>query len=280
MEQQQATLTLLGFDNQGGADRLTAALIATTPGIIDAPPMPDIQVSLHVGAPIWASCGYPGHMHRRRQFEGDLDLLPPGIAGTWYDEGPAKFLLMRLPNALLQSAGGQPASIAPRFHFRDTRVHHIGNALRAELEDGGPNGRTYIDALGLALAAHLVGRYGGGKEEARPEPCAPTLSPRQVRRVRQHIETNMKSDLSMKELADVASISLSHFRAMFGRTFGMPPHRYLVERRVERARALIAADVAPLAEIALMVGFAHQSHLTRWMRRLTGVTPAALKRRA
>jgi hypothetical protein len=73
---ERATVTRLGYSGRGGPDRVTAALIATTPGVIDGPAMADTQVSLHIGLPIWASCGYPGHAHRRRQTDGDLDLLP------------------------------------------------------------------------------------------------------------------------------------------------------------------------------------------------------------
>ena len=72
---------------------------------------------------------------------------------------------------------------------------------------------------------------------------------------------------------------VSHFRALFGRSFGQPPHRYVIERRLARARVLIEADAAPLAEVALMAGFSHQSHLARWMRRLEGVTPGELRRK-
>jgi AraC family transcriptional regulator len=277
---ERATLTLLGYDGQGGPERLTAALIATTAGVIDAPAVADTQISLHLGPPIWASCGYASHAHRRLQSEGDLDLLPAGLAGVWHDEAPGRFLLMRLPEAVLNEASGGPARLEPRFQFRDPRVQHIGFALKAELEDGGPNGRIYVDALGLALAAHLAGRYASGLAPAPTPAGAQALSPGQTRRVREHVEAHLDRDLAMADLASVAGVGVSHFRALFGRTFGMPPHRYLVERRVARAQALIAADAAPLAEIALMAGFSHQSHLARWMRRLTGATPATLKRRA
>ena len=84
---------------------------------------------------------------------------------------------------------------------------------------------------------------------------------------------------SMADLARVSGVGVSHFRALFGRSFGQPPHRYVIERRLARARVLIEADAAPLAEVALMAGFSHQSHLARWMRRLEGVTPGELRRK-
>lgn len=104
-------------------------------------------------------------------------------------------------------------------------MRRIGYALKAELEDGGPNGRVYIDGLGLALAAHLVGRYASEAPAPQPAPAAQALSPRQARRVREHIEAHLDRDLSMADLASVAGLSLSHFRALFGRSFGAPPHR-------------------------------------------------------
>jgi AraC family transcriptional regulator len=276
----RATITRLGFDGPMDGERLTAEMYATTAGTIDAPAVADTLVSMHVGAPIWASCGIEGHAHRRLQSEGDIDLLPAGLAGEWRDEAPARFLLMRLPDAVLGQASDGPARLAPRFQLRDAQLRHIGLALKAELEDGRPNGRVYVDGLGLALAAHLVARYALPPAPAIALSSAQALSPRQARRVREHIEAHLDADLSMADLAAVAGVGVSHFRALFGRSFGQPPHRYLVERRVARARALIEADAAPLAEVALMAGFSHQSHLARWMRRLTGETPGALRRRS
>ena len=228
----RAKITRLGFAGPQAPDRLTAAMFATTAGVIDSPADPDTLVSLHIGPPIWASCGYEGHVHRRLQSEGDLDLLPAGLAGEWRDEAPATFMLMRLPGAVLAQASGEAARLEPRFQLRDPQLQHIGFALKAELEDESPSGRIYVD-----------------------------------------------QDLSMADLARVSGVGVSHFRALFGRSFGQPPHRYVIERRLARARVLIEADAAPLAEVALMAGFSHQSHLARWMRRLEGVTPGELRRK-
>ena len=56
----------------------------------------------------------------------------------------------------------------------------------------------------------------------------------------------------------------------------MPLHQYVIIRRVERARELLQSSQMPIAEVALEVGFAHQSHLARWTRRLLGVSPKEL----
>ena len=147
------------------------------------------------------------------------------------------------------------------------------------MEDESPSGRIYVDALGLALAAHLVSRYALPPAPASEQPPAQKLSARQARLVRDYVEAHLDQDLSMADLARVSGVGVSHFRALFGRSFGQPPHRYVIERRLARARVLIEADAAPLAEVALMAGFSHQSHLARWMRRLEGVTPGELRRK-
>jgi AraC family transcriptional regulator len=190
----RAQITRLGFDGPATPDRLSAAMFATTAGTIDAPSTDDTMVSLHIGPPIWASCGYEGHVHRRRQAEGDLDLLPAGLAGQWHDEGPAKFLLMRLPPAVLAQASDRRVRLEPRFQLRDPRLQHIGFALKAELEDQRPDGRLYVDALGLALAAHLVARYAAAPAPAPNCPAAQTLSARQARRVQDFVELRLDRD--------------------------------------------------------------------------------------
>jgi AraC family transcriptional regulator len=79
-------------------------------------------------------------------------------------------------------------------------------------------------------------------------------------------------------MAQVAAISVSHLKVLFRRTFGMPPHQYVIRRRVERARTLLYQGKMPLSQIALEAGFAHQSHMAQCMKRILGVTPAALIR--
>lgn len=78
-------------------------------------------------------------------------------------------------------------------------------------------------------------------------------------------------------MADVAGVSSAHLRRWFKARNGEPIHRYVVRRRVERAKEFLLHGGLP-AGVALDVGFAHQSHLARWMRRLHGVTPGELVR--
>ena len=258
-----------------------AGLFAASDHAIEAGPSPDLRLSLHVGAPVLAHCRAEGIVQDRLQREGDIDLLPAGASGAWEDEGPARFLLLRLSPALLHSAAeglglaSGRLEIAPRLQLRDPRIEHVGWALKAELEAGVESDPLYADSLGLALAAHLLRRY------AAPVPApalGQALSRRQLGRVLELIEARLDQRLTLAELAAAAGLSPSHFKPLFKASTGLAPHQYVIRRRVERARVLLLDGRLPMAQVALDAGFAHQSHMARAMRRILGTTPGALRR--
>jgi AraC-like DNA-binding protein len=102
------------------------------------------------------------------------------------------------------------------------------------------------------------------------------LSPKTLRRVQDHIATNLGQKITNDVLAQVAKLSPSHFARAFKDSQGVAPHRYILECRVKRTQELLATDL-PLSEIAVEVGFSDQSHLTRWFREFVGVTPGSYR---
>ena len=115
---------------------------------------------------------------------------------------------------------------------------------------------------------------------AIPRPFIPagSLAAWQARRVHLHIETNLAQRLHTHALARVVNLSPSHFCRAFKRTFGVTVHRYLMQKRVERAQHLMLNTADELSSIAVSCGMSDQSHLTRWFRRVLGETPAAWRR--
>jgi AraC family transcriptional regulator len=91
------------------------------------------------------------------------------------------------------------------------------------------------------------------------------------------MQANLHRDISLAELAGEVGLSPHHLCRAFRESVGLPPHRYLVRQRVERAKALIAAGT-PLVETALNCGFANQQHLAVAFRRATGTTPGRWRR--
>ena len=92
-----------------------------------------------------------------------------------------------------------------------------------------------------------------------------------------HIATHFSDRLSIRELARLANMSESHFKAQFKEMMGTSVHRYIVGTRVQFALRELSEGGLSLSELADRAGFADQSHMTRWMRRVAGVAPGAAR---
>jgi transcriptional regulator GlxA family with amidase domain len=95
-----------------------------------------------------------------------------------------------------------------------------------------------------------------------------------MHRICGHIDSHLEEKLSVDELAAMAGLSVHHFARAFAQSVGVPPHSYLLQRRIEKAQQLVLDTELPLSEIALAVGFFDQSHLARHFRRLAGTPPS------
>jgi len=100
-----------------------------------------------------------------------------------------------------------------------------------------------------------------------------SLSPKRLKRVQDHIESHLDEPLTLADLARIACLSSHHFSRSFKQTIGIGPHRYLLQRRLERAKVLMRSSNMPIAQIAREAGFSDQSHLILVFRRATGTTP-------
>jgi AraC family transcriptional regulator len=99
-----------------------------------------------------------------------------------------------------------------------------------------------------------------------------------MRRVLDYIDAQLTDELGLVELAAIAGLSPHHFVEAFKVSVGKPPHRFVMERRVQRALELLRDDDRTIAEIAHAAGFSSQSHLTANFRRVTGLTPGRFRR--
>jgi len=92
-------------------------------------------------------------------------------------------------------------------------------------------------------------------------------------RVIEYINEHLGDELNLVELSKIAKLSPHHFATAFRASTGISPHRYVIERRIDRARDLLRQKDKTISEIALAAGFSSQSHLTANFHRTTGVTP-------
>jgi transcriptional regulator of acetoin/glycerol metabolism len=103
------------------------------------------------------------------------------------------------------------------------------------------------------------------------------LSPARTHRIHEYVSSNLDRNISIEELAEMAGLSVHHFARAFKQTVGMPPHSYILQRRIEQAQQMLRTTKVPLSEIALSLGFSDQSHLARHFRRMTGFPPSAVR---
>ncbi|MGK9232237.1 AraC family transcriptional regulator [Inquilinus limosus] len=145
-----------------------------------------------------------------------------------------------------------------------------------EVQDRGAAGRLYAEGLATALVIHLFRHYG--TRQRRAPPISGGLTPVQLRRVTEFIEAQLEADLGLVDLARQVGLSTHHFGQAFKASTGVPPHKYVLQRRVARAEELLLSSELPIAEIAAAVGFSSQSHMTYQFRKLTGTTPSRFRR--
>jgi AraC family transcriptional regulator len=256
-----------------------ASLIRIAGGASERVVLARHNVTMLAGSPMRTEVRCDDVAQDRLVRPGDFDVLPGGSSVSWVDEGDGLFLAVGVNHELLCEVAFamrlQPEKIVvtPRLNHREPRIEHILWALKAELEAGAPEGKLYAESLGVALAAQLLRPHASSLRT----PVSGGLPNRRLRRVLAYIDERLASDLSLSEIAEVAGISPSHFKMLFKQSVGVPVHRYVLRKRVERAAELLTRTQIPLCDVALQAGFANQSHMALCLRRSLGVTPKTLR---
>ncbi len=159
---------------------------------------------------------------------------------------------------------------------RDPIMTSLAKALEPALARPTATETLFVDYIIMALQAHIAHVYGGMRA---PSPLARGgLAPWQERRAKEFIDARLDGELSIAELAEACELSRSHFARAFKQSFGVTPHRWLTERRVDLAKARMIEGRAPLSQIALDCGFSDQSHFTRVFSSVVNMSPALWRR--
>ncbi len=188
---------------------------------------------------------------------------------------PSEYANIALAPGLLQKIAAEhglaSTTIAHRVIFQDPTILHIAQLLKTEVLSGGLAGNLYVESLRNLLAVHLLRNHT--KTLLKPTIEVNLLDGLKLQHLKDYIEEHLAEELTLSTLADLVPISQFHFARAFKAATGEPPHRYVTQRRIERAKVLLAVTQLSAAEVAYQTGFSNQSHFTAQFRKLVGLTP-------
>jgi AraC family transcriptional regulator len=214
---------------------------------------------------------------------GSILVIPAGSPARWRWSGRNDSLYVSLEPRLVaqvaaESFGLDPARVVvpPLDRLDLPQLRDAMQAVNDELTAGAAGGNLAAESLANVLAVHLIRHVSTSRRLAR-DPDG-KLPQGKLRSVVEYVEDRLDASLTLKELADVARLSLYHFARQFRAATGLPPYQFVIARRVERARQILQEDRdLTLAQVASRAGFTDQSQFSRHFKRLVGVTPGRFR---
>jgi len=220
---------------------------------------------------------------------GTVWLCPAGITEEFINvaEPLQDCLHIFLPGqpfeeAMLRDLDVDPKRAELRYEAiaQDVFINQIAGQILHELNHESSSGRLLMEALGLALSAHLVHKYSAAdiRQPAARSADKP-LDARRLARVVDFGRGNLDAELTVTQMASVACMSAAHFARSFRLATGTPPHEFVSHQRLASAKIRLLSEDTQIGEIALAAGFSSQANFTKAFRKAVGVTPAQFRAR-
>jgi AraC family transcriptional regulator len=230
------------------------------------------------GASDWTRMKVSGSpLYEGRHRMGFVTYMPPGCEGhAWHQNFNLDRLYLLIEPSFLRCCefGTDPPDIPFFTDAHDPLLESVLWSLAREMRDGGqalPS--VYVEHAAAFLVAHLM---HSARRDRRPRPHA-GLSDATLRRVIEFMEEHLDEAISLTALAALTGTGVDVFARNFKACIGVPPYRFLLERRMYRAKVLLAASDKSIAEIAIEVGFSSQAHFTAQFSKFMNISPAAYR---
>ena len=220
---------------------------------------------------------------RPRQF----GVVPADRSSSWQLKGAPDIQLVYLRRKMVDQIAEEHFSfdpsrldLLPKLGFSDGLLEQLVLALldTARRDATSPTDGIYADHLVRMITMHLL-RYHSTRAVVAPgRAVVADATMARLTHVCDLIESALSEDLALERLAAEAGVAPHAFAAAFTKAFGTPPYRYVIQRRVERAKDMLRHTDLPVARIAYETGFASQSHLSTTFKRSVGQTPGDYRR--
>ena len=226
----------------------------------------------------WRSAGNVG---RQITAAGNLIFLAPGTRDSLEFYCPSRRIVMSVDPLLIKEAADQlglkgTPSFENRWKFKDEQLRHLISEMTREMGTGWAMGSLYGDSLSTAFVVALINKCG-----ETPSPIANVkggLSRPNLHRVLSYINEYFAHDVRLRDLAHLAGLSEYHFARSFKQSTGVTPHQYVLQTRIQRAKALLLQPEWSILQISGAIGFGDPSRFAKAFREMVGVGPAEWRR--
>ena len=222
---------------------------------------------------------YTGEMRR-----GDIWLKPDSHNGFWSWKDADECLIFAIaPDFLRQIAtendfaNADTVEILPVLNRYDSQLQNLAILFQQEIVNNQSGNKMYMESLSNMLAVHLLRHYC--TFPVKESEYTGGLPSYKLKQITNYINAHLAEDISLGELASQVKLSQSHFSHLFRQSTGKSPYKFLIQQRIDRAQKLLLKQDMAIADIAISVGFYDQSHLSRHMKKLLGVSPRQLRQR-
>ncbi|MES1022958.1 AraC family transcriptional regulator [Gloeocapsa sp. BRSZ] len=216
----------------------------------------------------------PGHIHFRPA------LMPH--SSVW--DGETAFTVIALSPTFVQTCAidlfKQDLSLAtfrPTIAAQDQLCWALGSRLEAAAYDEVQSPRVFVEEVATVLVMHLLLTYTDAVSKSAVSHI--TLTETKLKQLYNYIEDRICEDIGLNELASLCGLSKYHFCRQFKKLTGRTVHQYIIHRRTEAAKRLLAKPELNITAVSECLGFASHSQFTAFFRRYTGVTPQVFRQR-
>jgi AraC family transcriptional regulator len=249
------------------------------------PPMRDFMIVAYRRGATSMRRRVDGQWITERLVPGDVSLLTRAADSHWVWDHDIEVVHVYLTQEELAATcrqmyerDVQEVELRDEVKADDPAIHRTAMLIAHEAATGGAGSDLLVQSLSCQLSVHILRQHAHILFRGSPDHDGLTF--RQERAVRDYIHQHLGENITLDDLAASVSLSRYHFARRFRVSTGSAPHEYVLQQRVARARTLLARTNQPLPEIALLCGFADQSHLNRVFKKHTGLSPGQYRRHA
>jgi len=251
---------------------------------------------VHLDAPIDHTIVFQlgGHIGVERYYNGVLDakisslkvttIIPAHMENGWRIDEEVDVLHFCIDHSVLSrlvdedlNMDSRSLEIIDTIGADDSFMKAMASLALEEINSSYPFSKLMLDSFDLIMASHLLRAYSNYSDKAKTEIREDTRFSKEnslIEKAKQFIDEQLDDPPSMLEVADHIGMSQFQFLRSFKALLGETPHRYLLGRKLYKARELLENTNYSISHIAYECGFSSQSHLTTALKKYLGVTPA------